>query len=420
MRIDDLAINGGEPIIPKKLPAYSSIGKEESLAVQEVIKRGSLSGFYGSWTQEFFGGYEVKRLEEEWCKKFKVNHAISMNSNTSGLYASMGAIEISPGDEVIVPPLTMSATAMSSIIYGGIPIFADIDKDTFCIDIEDVKRKINSKTKAIISVNLFGNPAANHELLKLCRNKNIYLIEDNAQAPLATEQGKYTGTIGDIGIFSLNYHKHIHSGEGGICVTNNPKLALRLQGIRNHGENIVKHTSCSTVNMIGFNFRMTELSASIGYVQLKKIESEVRKRKKLAEKISAGIGSLEGISAPFIRKDCEHVYYVLAIKYDEDLLGVSISKFSEALNAEGFPNWTGYSEPLYLLPIFQKKIAIGKDGWPFNLSQNSYQKGICPVAERLHEKELICFETCAYEISDENIKLLIKAFIKVYKKRHLL
>ena len=420
MKKNELAINGGIPIIAEELPLYNSIGHEENQAVNEVIKSGSLSGFYGSWTKEFFGGNEVKKLEEDWAKLFRVKYAISMNSNTSGLYASMGAIGISPGDQIIVPPLTMSATAMSPIIYGGIPVFADIDENTFCLDIEDVKKKINSKTKAIISVNLFGNPAPNYELLKLCRENKLYLIEDNAQAPLATEKNKYTGTIGDIGIFSLNYHKHIHTGEGGICVTNDEKLALRLQGIRNHGENIIQHTDCSPINMIGFNFRMTELSAAIGNIQLKKIESEVNKRKNLAEKIIEGISDLEGIFTPFIRKECEHVYYILGIKIDTEILGVSRLKFSDALNAEGFPNYVGYVDPLYLLPVFQRKIAIGSNGWPFNLSNISYGKGLCPVAERIHEEEIICFQNCFYDVNEEFINLLIEAFRKVHSNRHLI
>ncbi len=420
MNKNELAINGGIPIIGEELPIYNSIGHEENQAVNEVIKSGSLSGFYGSWTKEFFGGNEVKKLEEDWAKLFGVKYAISMNSNTSGLYASMGAIGISPGDQIIVPPLTMSATAMSPIIYGGIPVFADINENTFCLDIEDVKKKINSKTKAIISVNLFGNPAPNHELLKLCRENKLYLIEDNAQAPLATEKNKYTGTIGDIGIFSLNYHKHIHTGEGGICVTNNDKLALRLQGIRNHGENIIQHTDCSPINMIGFNFRMTELSAAIGNIQLKKIESEVNKRKNLAEKIIEGISDLEGIFTPFIRKECKHVYYILGIKIDTEILGVSRLKFSDALNAEGFPNYVGYVDPLYLLPVFQRKIAIGSNGWPFNLSNISYEKGLCPVAERIHKEEIICFQNCFYDVNEEFINLLIEAFRKVHSNRHLI
>ena len=141
---------------------------------------------------------------------------------------------------------------MAPLIYGAIPIFVDIDKETFCMNIDDVKKKITKKTKAILTVNLFGHPAKLKELKKLAKKNKIFLIEDNAQGPLATEGGTYAGTIGDIGVFSLNYHKHIHSGEGGICVTNDNNLAKRMQMIRNHAEAIVGPSNTQDLtNMIG-------------------------------------------------------------------------------------------------------------------------------------------------------------------------
>jgi len=416
-----LAIHGGTPIIEGVMPADSSIGESEFAAVRRVFDRGSLSGFYGSWGEEFLGGVEVKNFESAWAKQFNVPHAISVNSNTSGLYAAMGAIGISPGDEVIVPPFTMSASVMAPLIYGGIPVFVDIEPETFCLDIEKVANAITSRTKAIIVVNLFGHPAKLQELANLARSKGIYLVEDNAQGPLAMENGKYAGTIGDIGVFSLNYHKHIHTGEGGVCVTSSKELALRLQAIRNHAENIVEPASIADpVNMIGFNYRMTEMSAAVGVSQLAKVEEHVSRRQSLAEALSEGLSDLEGVTVPIVRPECRHVYYVWSTRLDENILGVSREDFSKALAAEGFPHFVGYVRPLYLLPVFQKRIAIGRDGWPFSLTENKYYKGMCPVAERMHENELLCFETCAYNVSDENIDKLIVAFRKVYEHRHLI
>ena len=132
--------------------------------------------------------------------------------------------------------MTMSATVMAPLIYGGIPVFVDIEEDYFCIDLNKVELAINSKTKAIIAVNLFGHPAELRRLRDLADKNGIYLIEDAAQCPLASENSFYAGTIGHIGVFSLNYHKHIHTGEGGICCTDDDELALRLRAIRNHGK----------------------------------------------------------------------------------------------------------------------------------------------------------------------------------------
>ncbi len=415
-----LAILGGAPVISSALQPYKSVDEAERDALIRVFERGSLSGFYGSWCPEFFGGVEVKEFEVDWAKKFNVAHAISVNSNTSGLYASLGAIGISPGDEVIVPPTTMSATVMAPLIYGAIPVFVDIEPDTFCLDIEAVESQISNKTKAVIAVNLFGHPARLHELSRLCKSHGIKLIEDNAQAPLANENGIYTGTIGDIGVFSLNYHKHIHTGEGGMCVTDDPNLAFRLQAIRNHAENVIEHTEVSPVNMVGFNYRMTEMSAAIGRTQLAKIEKEVSKRQKIAETLTEGTSDLLGVIPPVVRKKCRHVYYVWALRVNENELGISRENFSKALTAEGFPHSLGYVRPLYLLPAFQKRVAIGRDGWPFSLTSRSYEKGLCQVAERIYEKDLLCFEPCAYDVDEKTANLFVEAIRKVYFNRHLI
>ncbi len=412
-----LALFGGKKTVNIVKP-YISIGHEEKIAVNEVLDTNCLSGFYGSWTKEFFGGEKIKLLENKWKKFFGVKNAISVNSNTSGLFCAMGAIGISPGDEVIVPPTTMSATAMAPLVYGGIPVFADIEEKNFCIDPAKVEEKINKRTKAIIAVNLFGHPAQLKKLKIIAKRHNVYLIEDNAQAPLATENGKFCGTVGDIGVFSLNYHKHIHSGEGGICCTDNDELALKMQLIRNHAEASVEFTGIKDItNMIGYNYRMTEMSAAIAIVQLKNIKKHVELRKSLSEELSSYISGLPGLTSPLVRKDCSHVYYGWVLDYDEKHVGVKRDLFVEALNAEGFPCYGGYCKPLYLLPVFQNRKAIGRNNFPFNLTKIEYTPGLCPIAERLHKTSLIVFQPCAYDISKKLIKEFGKAINKVYKFR---
>ncbi len=414
-----LAINGGTPVIKQPLSAYNSISEEEGAAVNQVIASGCLSQFVGAWGEDFNGGPFIKEFEEVWAKQFKVPHAITVNSATSGLFAAMGAIGISPGDEVIVPPYTMSATVMAPLIYGGIPVFADIEEQTFCLDVEQVKTKISPRTKAIIAVNLFGHPAKLSELKAIADKHGIYLIEDNAQSPLAEEFGKYAGTIGHIGIFSLNFHKHIHTGEGGVIVTEDDNLALRLRMIRNHGENAVEPANVSDLtNLVGFNYRMTELSAAVGTAQLSKVDYHVNKREVLAKQLSEAIAELPGLTPPAVRDNCRHVFYVLAMRYDEKQMGVPRNIFSKALVAEGFPNYTGYVKPLYLLPLFQKRIAVGRDGFPFSLSSVTYNKGLCPVVERMHEKEFFWFPNSVYDVSANQADMLVEAIKKVHTHRH--
>ncbi len=419
--MEDLALFGGKPVIDYALARYRTVGPEERAAVDRVLASGVLSGFVGAWCDHFHGGPEIRSFEAECATLLGVRHALTVNSNTSGLFAAIGAAGVGPGDEVIVPPLTMSATAMAPLIYGGIPVFVDIEPDTFCLDPQKVREALTPRTRAIIAVNLFGHPAALHELRQLADEKGLILIEDNAQAPLANDQGILTGSIGHIGVYSLNYHKHFHTGEGGICTTNDDDLALRLQIIRNHGENVVEPLAVGNLtNLVGFNYRMTEMSAAVGREQLKKAAGLVDRREYLANRMTAGLSDLPGLTPPKVRDGCRHVYYVWVMRYDESIVGIPRELFCKALGAEGFPVNEGYVAPLYWLPLFQQRIAIGSGGYPFNLSQRRYEQGLCPVAERLHRKELVEFHICSYDVTDADADRLIAAVRKVYANRHRL
>jgi dTDP-4-amino-4,6-dideoxygalactose transaminase len=411
-----LAVEGGDPVLPRPLPIFNRIGQEEISAVARVLESGVLSAFLGAAGRQFLGGPMVRRLEEAWCEKFLVRHAISVNSATSGLFAAIGAIGICPGDEVIVPPCTMSATVMAPLVYGGIPIFADIEPETFCIDPGSVRSRIGPRTKAIIAVNLFGHAARLAELKAIARQHRLFLIEDNAQAPLASEEHALSGTVGDIGVFSLNYHKHIHAGEGGVCVTNDDRLAERLQLIRNHGENAVEAMAMEDItNIVGFNYRLTEVGAAIALEQLKKLDVHVERAERIAARLTRLVRGLEGITPPLVRAGCRHVYYDWALRLDEQVLGVTRSQFSRALAAEGFPHSLGYVPPLYWLPVFQQRRAFGS--YPFHLSEARYPFGLCPVAERMHRKELLIFSATQYEPDEPTLELMADAIRKVHSHR---
>jgi len=415
---NELALFGGKPIVDGPIPPYRSVGAEETEAVVAVMRSGDLSGFYGSWPDKFYGGPVVRQFEAAWCATFGCKHAVSVNSNTSGLVAAMGAIGIGPGDEVIVPPYTMSATAVAPLAYGGIPVFADIEPDTFCIDPAAVEAAITPKTKAVVAVNLFGHPARLHELRALADRHGLILVEDNAQAPLAKENGRFTGTIGHIGVFSLNYHKHIHTGEGGLCVTDDDDLALRMALIRNHGENATAALKIDGLaNLFGFNLRLTEIGAAIGCAQLAKAERLVADRVGQAEILTQAIAGLPGITPPAVRDDCRHVYYLWSSRYDAAAVGVSRAAFAKALAAEGVPVGEGYVAPLYRLPLFRQRIAMGAEGFPFSLSQQTYRDGMCPVTERMHEHELLSYEVCTHDPSPDQLDQIAAAFHKVYAQR---
>ena len=427
-----LAIYGGKPVRTKVFPRYNVIGKEEKLAVKRVLDTGILSRYLGCWDQFFYGGQQVQSFEKEWAKYFNVKHAIAVNSCTSGLYCAVGACGIGPGDEVIVSPYTMSATATSILIFNGVPVFADIEEDFFCLDPDAVKAKITSRTKAIMAVDIFGQPYNADKINKIAKDNNLFVIEDCAQAPYAKYKGKWAGMLGDIGVYSLNYHKHIHTGEGGVVVTNNDELADRIRLIRNHAEAVVEDKGVKDItNMIGFNFRMTEIEASIGRCQLRKLKVLAEKRINNANYIADRLGELPGIKPGLVRKDCSHVYYAQCFKYDEDTVGVSRNDFIKAVKAELAPTKgreiegvrisVGYVKPLYLQPMYQKTIGYGKDGCPFKCPMYKgaveYKKGLCPVTERMHEKELFMHDLAHSFMKKQDLEDVVAAFEKVYSLR---
>ena len=271
-----LAINGGNPVRTDPWLDNITTGEEEKLAVMRVMDSGFLSLFEGSHTPDtpfsFNGGPEVQCLEDEWSDYYGVKHSISVNSATSGLYAAIGALEIGYGDEVIVSPYTMSACAIAPLIYGAIPVFADVELNNGSLDPKSIAERISSRTKAILVVHQFGIPADMDAIMIIAKKHGIKVIEDCAQAHGAKYKDQYVGTIGDIGVFSLNVNKAIQSGEGGVCITNNNNLAYRLRLIRNHGEAVVDAADYKNiVNIAGFNYRLTELQAAIARVQLKKM-----------------------------------------------------------------------------------------------------------------------------------------------------
>ena len=224
LKSKNLAINGGKKLRNKPWADNFTIGLREKLAGLKSLNSGYLSLFEGSNTPDppfsFCGGPYVKRLEKEWSQFYSVNYSIAMNSATSGLYAAIGALEIGYGDEVIVSPYTMTACAMAPLLYGAIPVFADIDQESGCLDPASVEMKISKNTKAIILVHQFGYVAEMTKILDIAKRHKLKVIEDCAQAHGAKYKNLFVGTIGDIGVFSLNVNKTIQSGEGGICTTN--------------------------------------------------------------------------------------------------------------------------------------------------------------------------------------------------------
>jgi dTDP-4-amino-4,6-dideoxygalactose transaminase len=324
----------------------------------------------------------------------------------------------------------MSASATVAIGYHAVPVFADIEPDIFCVDPRSLRERITPRTKAIVVVDLFGHPADLDPIMALAREHGLVVIEDAAQAPGAVYHGRRVGTLSDMTVFSLNYHKHIHTGEGGIVTTASDRYAERLQLIRNHGEAVVADRGITDlVNTFGFNLRLTEIPAAIGIAQLSKLQPLLDRRVENAEYLSKHVGALPGITAPRVRPGCTHVYYVQPFLLDAAVVGVSRERFVEAVCAE-LPtaedrDWpmmsSGYVTPLYLQPMYQQQIAVGATGCPFRCPHYKgtvdYQKGRCPVTEEIEERRMIATEFMRPPSTLDDMRDVVRAFEKVYEHR---
>jgi len=423
-----LALLGGRPVRTEPFPAYNTIGAEEIAAVTKVMESGNLSEFLGAWHEDFYGGPEVRAFEAEWARAHRAKHAVSVNSATSGLYAAIGASGVGPGDEVIVSPYTMMASATAPLIFNAVPVFADIDPETFCLSPDGIRARITPRTKAIVVVHIFGGPADMDAIMAIAREHGLVVIEDCAQAPLGTYRGRPVGTLGHMGVFSLNYHKHIHTGEGGVVTTNDDGFAERVQLIRNHGEAVVgKKGTANLVDMVGFNFRLGEIEAAIGRAQLQKAPDLIARRRVNVAYLEKKLAGVPGIKLPTVEQGTGHTYYVHPLAYDANVTQVPRESFVAALKAELPPTrmrekhgpliGAGYVKPLYLEPMYQNQIAYGDVGCPFKCplykGQADYRPGLCPNAEKAHFETLITHELMRPPMTERDLDDVAAAFHKV-------
>lgn len=415
--MSDLALFGGSPVRATPFPRYPIIGDAEKRAVMEVMDSGTLSGFHAN----FLGGPRVRAFEAEFAAFFGARHAIAVNSGTAALHVALAAAGVAPGDEVVVPCYTFTATASAVLMHNATPVFADVDPETFCVTAESIEAVLTSRTRAVIPVHLLGNVCRMDPIVDLARRRGLILIEDNAQAPGATYRGRWVGTIGDAGTFSFVETKNLVTGEGGMVVTDRDDIAERCRLVRNHGESYVAGKPRAYVaNILGWNYRMTEIEAAIGSVQLSRFEQLTAQRIENAEYLSRHL-RLPGITAPHVDSEVRHVYHLYGLRYDEGLVGVPRAAFLRALDAEGVRFTGGYPHPLYRNPMFQEGTVYGPDGCPFTCRPGarpvSYKDLHLPVAEALCGGRAMWTILVQPPASTRDMADIVRALEKVYEQR---
>ncbi len=331
-------------MIPISRPA---IGKEELKAVKEVIESGTLSS--GAVTKDF---------EKCFSQYIETEHAIATSSGTSALQVGIEALDINKGSEVITTPFSFIASSNALLFNYLKPVFADIDPDSFNIDPEELEEKITQRTRAVLVVHLYGNPCRMKEIVELCEDHNLILIEDCAQAAGAEYCNRKVGSFGDISCFSFYATKNMVSGEGGMIVTGNEELAERARLLRNHGQNgQYNHV------MLGYNYRMTDIQAAIAREQLRKLDKLNAKRIENAKFLTEQLAGIENIETPTVGKDIKHVFHQYTIK----VLGGKRDAVLQALNRNGVGARVYYQKPIYAQPIYQRVGLVSR----------------CPVAEEI-------------------------------------
>lgn len=317
------------------------VGEEEINAVADVLRSG-----------RYMSGPVVAEFEKRFAEYIGVEHAVAVSNGTAAIQAALAAMDLQPGDEVIVPALTFFSTATAVIHQGGVPVFADITFGNFSLDPSDLARALTPRTKGIIPVHYFGHSADMDGINSFAKDNDLYVIEDCAQSHGTKYHGKTAGSLGDMGAFSFFATKQMTTGEGGIVTLNDPKKAEFLRSFRSHGM-----TGRHDHGILGYNIRMTEINAAIGLEQLKRLDGLNDERIRVSEDIMKQIADIPWLTIPEVPEHVKHTYFWLHIMIDEEKLGMSTQELIEYLKNKGVETRNRYLEPLYKQPILNEAMS---------------------------------------------------------------
>lgn len=369
-----------------KIPlSKPDITEKEKKAVLKVLETPHLSL-----------GRKHKEFEEIIARFAGVKYAVAVNSGTSGLHLIIRALGIGEGDEVITTPFSFIASSNCILFEKAKPVFVDIKSDTFNIDVEKIEKKITEKTKAILAVDVFSQPADWQELKKIAKKRKLFLIEDSAEALGSEQNGKKCGSFGDAAIFAFYPNKQITTGEGGVVLTNNKKIYQLCQGMANQGRKNKNGKWLEHV-WLGYNYRLDELSCALGIAQMKRIKEILKKREQVAKNYIQKLNIIDGLEVPFVKKENKLSWFVFAVKLSEKFSGKKRDKIIQEMSKRGI-QCGNYFQAIHLQPFYKKEFGF-KEG-DFSVAENISKRTLAlPFFNNLTKKEV--------EFTVENLKEII-------------
>jgi perosamine synthetase len=371
------------------------------------------------------GSVMMRRLEVAFASRFESKYAISFVNGTATMHAALEAYGIRPGDEVIVPPLTMSATTFAVLQANATPVFADVDGDTFQISAASIAERITPKTRAIITVALYGLSPDMDSIMEIAKKHNLFVIEDNAECYLGTYKGKIVGKLGHCASFSFQSSKHLTSGEGGMIITDDLELAERIRKVQSLGYSGVSATKGKITKRdiqdptysrhvsMGWNYRMAELCCAVALAQVEQIDKLVERRRVVGRIFDRAIEGFEDWFIPQkVGADYGHSYWTWVARIEHP--NVTWHQFRDRFVQLGGDGVYAAWKLTYLEPMFQEMCLLGREDFISQGNKDRYIEGSCPVAERLQPR-LVQFKTNYWNIVDaqKQAEILSKTLVSL-------
>ena len=424
--MSQLAIFGGKPVRERAFPSWPVFDEGEERGLIQVLRSGKWWKYSLGEDVQLDGPQldqphsKVAEFQAAFARLQGAKCGVACANGTAAIEVALRALGIGPGDEVIVPPYTFIATASAVLSNNAVPIFADINSETFNISPERVEEAITPRTRAMIVVHFAGHAADMGALQQIAERHNLILVEDAAHAHGASWQGRGLGSIGRAGTFSFQASKNMTAGEGGLITVNDKDLALRCQSYIWGGREVDR--PWYEHHRLGWNYRMTEFQAAILLQQLKRIEAQNAKRHQNAVYLNHRLAEIPGIRPLAIRDYAtRHSHHIYIFRFDESLFGVSRSDFLAALEKEGIPCSGGYAHPLYKNPMFLKQDFYPQ-GCPLTCGHYNREidyaafADLCPNVERAC-KEAVWLEHRLLLDDQEDMEDIVRGITKIYERR---